>query len=297
MTSQSTPASSDLPRAATNVPYFGSWEEAVQWLRLQPDRQALVQAAYYDDPLLVSATRYWQSKEWHAIHAHLPVKKGAALDVGAGRGIASFALAKEGFRVTALEPDSSSLVGAEAIRRLAAEAGLPIEVTQDFSECLPFADATFEVVFARAVLHHTSDLEAACREFFRVLKPGGLFLAVREHVITKDEDLPRFLHNHPLHNLYGGENAFRLSQYSTALLSAGFELDLCLAPLQSPINFAPHTDESLRNEIAQRLGLRFLITPARVLLSIDLIWHLLLPIFTRMDQRPGRLYSFICSKR
>jgi SAM-dependent methyltransferase len=285
------------PIHTTNAPSFGSWEQAVQWLRLQPDRQALVRAAYYDDPLAESAARYWQSEEWHAIREHFPATRGTALDVGAGRGIASFALAKEGFRVTALEPDSSALVGAEAIRDLAVDTGLSIDVTQEFSERLPFADASFDVVFARAVLHHTSDLETACCEFFRVLKPGGRFLAVREHVISKDEDLPRFLNIHPLHSLYGGENAFRLSRYSTALTSAGFEVDHCLAPLESPINFAPQTGKSLRIEIAQRVGRGFLFAPVRALLSFDLIWKSLLPLLTRMDQRPGRLYSFICSKK
>ena len=42
--------------------------------------------------------------------------------------------------------------------------------------------ALFDVVFARAVLHHTRDLELACREMFRVLRPGGIFVAAREHV-------------------------------------------------------------------------------------------------------------------
>lgn len=182
---------------------FSSWEQAVQWLREQPEQQELVLAAYYDDPLPAAADRYWRSEEWQAIRLLLPPAPGVALDVGAGRGIASYALAKEGFAVTALEPDASALVGAQAIRGLAEASGLPIEVTQEFSERLPFADAQFDVVFARAVLHHTSDLAAACSEFYRVLKPGGRLLAVREHVISQPEDLPVFLDLHPLHKLYG----------------------------------------------------------------------------------------------
>ena len=77
--------------------------------------------------------------------------------------------------MTALEPDPSALVGAGAIRALAAEARLPIDVVEEFSERLPFANDTFDVVFARAVLHHTRDLDSACREMFRVLRPGGIF--------------------------------------------------------------------------------------------------------------------------
>ena len=269
----------------------------MQWLRDQPDQQSLVKAAYYDDPLASSADRYWRSEEWVDIRSHLPKALGTALDVGAGRGIASFALAKEGFQVTALEPDNSALVGAQAIRALAAETGLSIKVTQEFSERLPFPDASFDLVFARAVLHHTSDLDAACREFSRVLKPGGRFLAVREHVLSRNEDLPRFLDLHPLHKLYGGENAFVLSRYSSALESAGFELQQCLAPLQSAINFAPHTGQTLRAEIAQRFCGSLLSGLARFVLGIPGVWRALLPLLTRMDHRPGRLYSFVCIKR
>ena len=34
-----------------------TWEQAVQWLREQPDMQGLVQACYFDDPLAQAAER------------------------------------------------------------------------------------------------------------------------------------------------------------------------------------------------------------------------------------------------
>ena len=255
-------------------------------------------AAYYDDPLSAAADRYWRSEEWQAIRLLLPPAPGLALDVGAGRGIASYALAKEGFAVTALEPDASALVGAQAIRSLAAASGLPIEVTQEFSERLPFADAQFDVVFARAVLHHTSDLAAACGEFYRVLKPGGCLLVVREHVISRPEDLPAFLDLHPLHKLYGGENAFLLQQYVAAIRAAGFRLQRVLTPFESAINFSPHTETSLRAELATRMTRRFPGARRLVAGFLDLppLWAVARRVLGLVDHRPGRLYSFIAQR-
>lgn len=278
---------------------FSSWEDAVAWLRQQPDQFQLVADCYYDDPLIGAADRYWHSEEWQAVRDRLASRSGSALDVGAGRGIASYALAREGFSVTALEPDSSALVGAEAIRKLAAESGLPIQVVEEFSERLPFEDGTFDVVFARAVLHHTRDLDAACREFFRVLRPGGLLLAIREHVISSSADLPRFLEQHPLHRLYGGEHAFQLKEYVAALHKAGFASLDVVSPWRSSLNFAPYTLASLRDELARRAGLRLpgIGRLVRALLEMPGMWRIFRGILERVDHRPGRLYSFVAERR
>jgi SAM-dependent methyltransferase len=125
------------------------WEKAVLWLREQPGQQALVRDCFYDDTLGAAAQRYYESSEWRAVRALLPASTGRALDIGAGRGISSYALARDGWRVTALEPDPSDVVGAGAIRALSGEATLAIEVAQEWGEKLPFADATFDAACAR----------------------------------------------------------------------------------------------------------------------------------------------------
>ena len=271
-----------------------TWEKAVSWLREQPEKRQLVLDAFYDDPLIGAAERYYHSSEWQAVSKLLQGRTGAALDIGAGRGIASYALAQGGFAVTALEPDPSAIVGAGAIRALAAEAALPIHVVEEFSERLPFADETFDVVFARAVLHHMRDLELACSEMYRVLRPGGVLVAAREHVLSKESDLGKFLDRHPLHHFYGGEHAFVLDRYIGALKAAGFEQLEVLSPLKSPINLFPYTIHTLREAVIEAVSEKI---PAkglwRAALGSDVIFKWLLAAAEHFDNRPGRLYSFV----
>lgn len=278
-----------------NAEHFSkTWEQAVQWLRQQPDKAQLVADCYYDDPLLGAAQRYWFSLEWRAAREILGSRSGKALDIGAGRGIASYALSMDGFAVTALEPNPSALVGAAAIRGLAEEAGIAIEVCEEFSERLPFENNSFDVVFARAVLHHSSDLKSACSEFLRVLKPGGIMLAVREHVISDRADLSAFFDLHPLHHLYGGENAYLLAEYETAIGQAGFTDLQVVSPWQSAINFAPYSLASLHEMIAAKFGP--LAGLVRIGFKVPGVWRLARTLLSALDRRPGRLYSFVASK-
>jgi SAM-dependent methyltransferase len=278
--------------------HHGTWEEAVRWLRDQPESAGIVRDAYYDDPLAEAADRYWRSNEWAAIRAIVGTGPGDALDAGAGRGIASYALARDGFTVTALEPDPSDLVGGGAIRTLARETALPIRVEENLSERLPFEDAAFDVIFARAVLHHIADLPAAMREFHRVLRPGGVLVAAREHVITDASDLPAFFDGHALHHRYGGENAHPLHVYQDAIRGAGLMLEHTIGSLDSPINYGPQSTADINRRIA---GQVIPIAPLRPLVAAALgapgLGTLVRRAASRIDRRPGRHASFVARKR
>ena len=159
-----------------------TWEQTVEMFRTDPEKSRLLYLCYLDDPLIFAARRFANSEEWESVRKFLPKTAGKALDIGAGRGISSYALALDGWDVTALEPDGSQVVGAGAIRNLAEESGLKITVIEHYGEKLSFDDNTFEIVYLRQVLHHATDMPQFIREVYRVLKPGGLFIATREHV-------------------------------------------------------------------------------------------------------------------
>lgn len=262
-----------------------SWEEAVQWLKQQPDQLALVRACFYDDPLLDSATRYALSSEWQAVQNLLPSACGKALDVGAGRGISSFALARDGWKTVALEPNPSIEVGAGAIRRLAAESGLDIVTVEDWGERLPFADETFDLVHCRQVLHHAQDLSQLCLELGRVLRPGGTFIATREHVISHLKDKGAFLAGHALHQLYGGENAYLLNEYLAAIRAGGIALTSVLNPFESDINLYPDTVENMKRRIATKLSVPIMLVPGFILGWLG-----------SLSNAPGRLFTFVGHK-
>ncbi|WP_319587449.1 class I SAM-dependent methyltransferase [uncultured Desulfobulbus sp.] len=278
-----------------------SWEQAVQWLRDQSTHQELVKACYFDDPLPEAAERFWQSMEWKSIATLLPARKGNALDLGAGRGISSYALARDGWQVTALEPDPSNLVGAGAIRSLVEETGFSIKVVSEYSENLPFENDSFDLVNCRQVLHHARDLNQSCKEIFRILRPGGVMIATREHVISKKEDLQYFLDSHALHKFYGGENAFLLDEYLSAISLAGLYVEQTLAPLDSPINYFPMTLDQhfvhctrpatvFIGEMMTNLLFSSRHAVGRALMKF------LVNMLNRRDQTPGRLYSFLAVK-
>lgn len=263
-----------------------TWENAVLWLREQPDQQDLVRACFFDDPLLDAANRYYASSEWIAVREIIGTGPGTVLDIGAGRGTSSYAFARDGWQVTALEPDPSAIVGAGAIRSLADEASVKIDVVEAWGESLPFPDATFDIVYGRQVLHHAQDLEELCREIGRVMKPGGILLATREHVVFRPRDLERFLGKHPLHRLYGGEHAYRLDEYMQALEHAGLKVERVLNPWASDINLFPKSASDIRAGIGERLPFipARLITPS-ILARLGWLWR-----------TPGASYSFVGRK-
>lgn len=274
-----------------------SWEEAVQRLIDDPAQADLVEACYFDPPLGRALKRYRASAEWQQVRKLLPPPPALVVDIGAGNGIVSYALASDGYTCIAVEPDPSRLVGAGAIRAAAEEENLAITVVEAFGEDLPIPQGHADAVIARQVMHHAAQLDRFAAELARIVRPRGVVITLRDHVIDDAQSLQAFLDRHPLHRLYGGENAFTLEQYEGALRAAGLTITQRLRPFDGPINMAPYTWNTLRSEIATRVR-KVPLLPGLVASILQLLPDgLLAKILNSIDRRPGRLYSYVCVKR
>src|SRR5262249_36845135 len=93
------------------------------------------------------------------------------LEIGLGQGADSEQIIRRGALWSGLDLTPESV--ARVRQRLATRA-LPFEsLAQGSALRMPFADASFDLVFSHGVLHHVPDIVRAQSEIRRVLKPRG----------------------------------------------------------------------------------------------------------------------------
>ena len=273
-------------------------DEAILTMRRDPSKRELVHESYLDEDVKECGERFVSGAEfaetWRLVCSR--ARNGVVLDIGAGRGIASYAFARAGAsKVLALEPDPSCIVGRGALRELCN--GLGVDILECPAEDLELPSETIDVVYARQVLHHIRNLPAALKHIARVLKPGGIFLAAREHVADTPEELAVFLRNHELHRLVGGEHAWPLQTYRIAILDSGLVLRNQFGPLENIINTTPlfRTAEELRHY--PRVLLRRRFGQLGELASRVPGVEALIKLRTRLlKPHPGRAYTFLAVK-
>lgn len=90
------------------------------------------------------------------------------LDVGVGTGLT----AREAIRITG---DAARVTGIDPSAGMIASATLPdgVALVEGRAEAIPLPDGSFDFLSMGYALRHIGDFAAACREFHRVLKPGG----------------------------------------------------------------------------------------------------------------------------
>jgi len=117
-------------------------------------------------------------KHWAMFYSPEEAQGMAVLDAGCGTGIFSAIFARNGAgRVVGIDISPGSLETARGLKEKFNLANVSFE-RQDMLQ-LPFADGTFDIVWAWGTVHHTTDPLRAISELARVLRPGGsIFLAV-----------------------------------------------------------------------------------------------------------------------
>lgn len=179
----------------------------------------------YNEVNRLSKSRHGQMEyrtTMHFIHRFLNPSS-SVLEIGAGTGRYSIALAKEGHSVTAVELSERNLVilreHAKGLDNLKAYQGDAINLSR-------FADDSFDMTLVFGPLYHlyeAEDRDAALREAVRVTKPGGMiltaFLAV--HAIMFDNYLGDSFPDGMEENF---TEAFRVRHFQEQLFT-GYEID------------------------------------------------------------------------
>ncbi len=129
---------------------------------------------------------------------------------------------------------------------------------------LPIRTGTYASILSNSTLEHVEDLDAALKEFHRVLKPGGCLVATVPNSRFEDELLLRKLfafvgagrlarrYVRLIHRYYRHEHIWVPDKWEAALKTAGFP-DVSVTPFLSPGLFHLH-------ESTQLLGLPVVAT-------------------------------------
>jgi ubiquinone/menaquinone biosynthesis C-methylase UbiE len=134
----------------------------------------------------------------------MEVQPGATvLDAGCGPGVHSIRVAKEGYRVCAI--DFSQAMLEEALARVES-AGMShaVEFQQEDLTNLSFGDGSFQYVFSWGVIIHIREIEKALDNLARIVAPGGklaLYVTNKTALDRKIESVARFLLRKPLSGL------------------------------------------------------------------------------------------------
>jgi len=274
------------------------YEQSFIGLMQTSEGKNLAHQCYIDWDITNACKRFEASEEWQTLRKYIVkyISLGSkVLDLGAGNGIGSYALAKMSYAVIAVEPNPGELVGLGAIVKMSRETSLNIRCISALGEVLPFESGSFSLVYCRQVLHHAKNLDAMLAEIARVLKKDGLLVATREHVIDSPESLEYFLNHHPLEKHAVEEFAYGLDRYISAIRMSEMKILKILTPWASVINYYPstrdHRIKQLTDLFVQKFG-----SAGRYVRYIPFIDWIYRRYLESKDHTPGRMYSFIAKK-
>jgi ubiquinone/menaquinone biosynthesis C-methylase UbiE len=98
-----------------------------------------------------------------------------ALDLGCGSGTQAVCLADEGFHVVAAD---LSIEGVRVAAATVEQSGRTASLMNADAEHIPLRDASIDACTCGLLLHHFSSLDAVAKELRRIVKPGGVVVAL-----------------------------------------------------------------------------------------------------------------------
>ena len=137
-------------------------------------------------------------------------------DVGAGTGHTALAFAPKVRFAVGVDPSSGMLAAARKASN--------VRWAQGVAEALPLKSSTFDLAVSRTAAHHFQDLRAACREFRRILKPGGRCV-VTDQVGFDDLALQAFVHGVEVLHDPSHVKAYTVAEWTAALEEAGLKVE------------------------------------------------------------------------
>jgi SAM-dependent methyltransferase len=148
------------------------------------------------------------------------------LDLGSNTCWASARFAQEGLDVTALDIAEHEMQGLRTADWQMDAKDVFFERVLGVMFDLPFADASFDVVWACEVLHHNhrANLAATYREAYRVLRPGGRLVVANEPLRTLRT--PKLDPGEEVAAFEGHEHAYLRRSYTSLARRAGFTVDV-----------------------------------------------------------------------
>ncbi len=174
-----------------------------------------------------------------------PVAGKRVIEVGAGSGRDTLALARDGAQAFVLDYSPASL---RLVQEQARAQGVTIHLVQADALALPFRDDTFDVVFHQGLLEHFRDPAPLLAENRRVTRRGGFTIV----------DVPQTFHLYTLAKqiliafdrwFAGWETQFTPAELERRVVEAGFRVRRTYGEWMVPGLFY-----RVAREIAKRLG-------------------------------------------
>ena len=153
-----------------NAATIDSWKEKYGLFWMEPlSHEDYVRAAAGEEILTLTPQR----KVPFSWYGDCRGKKVLGLAAGGGQQMA--VMAALGAQCTLFDLSQTQI---ESDRMVSEREGYPISLVRgDMTEPLPFADGSFDMVINPVSNHYIEDVYPVFREIYRVLKPGGTFLA------------------------------------------------------------------------------------------------------------------------